>query len=1305
MTKIVRSGQTGSFDNLASSQGTVRSQVAALTDAVRQLSGGAEIGSGDVVNDPLSAPYVLYVNPYIGSDKFVSGSYSTAGSAVERIELQRLECGYSPARPFRTINRAIIEAGIITAKSYYENPLANTDLISIVLSPGVSLALNGNGATSVSEWEDGKEPTDAELEAFNPSTTGGILGIRGASILNIDLRKTIIRPTAVPAPADELPGATNRRSIFKVTGAGYYFGMTFMDQAGSTSSHHLLDCFQFASKAELDEFYGKIVQAFGGTNNTGNLDNSLAVTRSAEYEIVGPRPASGGQTINTDTTLSASPYIFNCSIRSNYGICGIFADGSKPSGFKSMVTAQFTGVSLQRDLSCWQKYDPTEPNQWGPYFDDYNDFITSDPDDVRMNPNRRSFHIRCINDAIIQEVSVFAIGQGIHHWVQSGGEITVTNSNSNFGGCAALAEGYKTSAFVSDSNWNVGSIRVATDLTEKRNNVRKIYLGVIDNTVSNTATAIKLTIPLEDSITKPGIPASIARDGYTLKANSYIWVENARGLDYRARLTSAAWNPATPDVINVTASFVSEDGISPGDAIENSQGFATGQNWPDLAGARIYIRRLQDIRSVDERRYSLRVNNTNVLSRTPTRDYILQTSPGSNGIVGLIPDSSILTVAISSSVAPEVNGVVRSASVELRRSNPIKNWTSNQLYRPGDCVSYQAKKWSCKVQNNDSSFVPEKWEQAYVHMENTFNPEDYWKNAQPAIIFDNDTDGADETVSCGYNLATVWSTDSLIQAQYRSATDYLGLHSFLVSLGFSVANAHTILLPKVAANRERNPSNALDGIGSPAGAATSWNNWPVEFRRPSNIRLFGHAWEWAGTLNYTKALPEYQLELSAVNKFTYYFTNQNGGRVYGSGFNEEGLLVTPQGLQDLATGNEISFEAIGDSNVPIDEIAFPTFFDQLAVNSLTVNSGLNLGSSVVSGSPAWEGGFGGVLPELPAANTTQRGIIEIATGLEAQEFLRDDLAITPKTLIEALGDAVKSVVNLRLSLSSSRPVPSESDLNATSIYVHPYNGNEIALYSTALLRWQVIRFSGILSFSLAPASIANRNYDVYLYNSGTALSPVLAVEYVAWSNDTTPPTRGIQDGVQVKNGNPSRRFVGIVRTTNAGTSTVDLGGILLGAESANFPRVYLANLYNLYDARATYFFENSWTTSSETWAPVPSSVYPVAPRISWVQASNTLATAFLDIYNNWAEPYTLSVGQGPITYVGPGLDTVAGPEVDAFYGECQYNNSTAGSQWARSVTPGKHDLYYLYRSFSGGGTATPVINEHASHGMIITVKV
>ena len=55
--------------------------------------------------------------------------------------------------------------------------------------------------------------------------------------------------------------------------------------------------------------------------------------------------------------------------------------------------------------------------------------------------------------------------------------------------------------------------------------------------------------------------------------------------------------------------------------------------------------------------------------------------------------------------------------------------------------------------------------------------------------------------------------------------------------------------------------------------------------------MFGQAYEYAGFLNYTKARPEYQGQLSEQNKFTYFFTSADGGRVYGSGFNEEGFRL------------------------------------------------------------------------------------------------------------------------------------------------------------------------------------------------------------------------------------------------------------------------------------------------------------------------------------------------------------------------------------------------------------------------------
>ena len=83
MTEINRAGENNSLGHIDTSQGEFRKQIDALTDAVRQLGGNPEIApGGTVVNDPLSALYILYVNSYTGSDKFVTGDYATADELI-----------------------------------------------------------------------------------------------------------------------------------------------------------------------------------------------------------------------------------------------------------------------------------------------------------------------------------------------------------------------------------------------------------------------------------------------------------------------------------------------------------------------------------------------------------------------------------------------------------------------------------------------------------------------------------------------------------------------------------------------------------------------------------------------------------------------------------------------------------------------------------------------------------------------------------------------------------------------------------------------------------------------------------------------------------------------------------------------------------------------------------------------------------------------------------------------------------------------------------------------------------------------
>ena len=101
--------------------------------------------------------------------------------------------------------------------------------------------------------------------------------------------------------------------------------------------------------------------------------------------------ANGQVLVETDTVTGASPYIFNCSMRSVFGMQGLHADGAKATGFKSMVTAQFTAVSLQKDDRAFVKYDKTNRRYSGIAFSKQTGALLSS-ESSSTNPNT-VFHL------------------------------------------------------------------------------------------------------------------------------------------------------------------------------------------------------------------------------------------------------------------------------------------------------------------------------------------------------------------------------------------------------------------------------------------------------------------------------------------------------------------------------------------------------------------------------------------------------------------------------------------------------------------------------------------------------------------------------------------------------------------------------------------------------------------------------------------------------------------------------------------------------------------------------------------------
>jgi hypothetical protein len=158
-------------------------------------------------------------------------------------------------------------------------------------------------------------------------------------------------------------------------------------------------------------------------------------------------------------------------------------------------------------------------------------------------------------------------------------------------------------------------------------------------------------------------------------------------------------------------------------------------------------------------------------------------------------------------------------------------------------------------------------------------------------------------------------------------------------------------------------------------------------RRPSVLRLYGHAWEWAGYLNYSKSFPAAQKDLSDQNKFTYYFTNDLGGRVVPQGSNEDGYNVSPRGLEDVETGTTLSVENIGSSSV--DDFQNTTFPFLNVTDTLTVNS-LNVTGTITG------------LPEVNNAQTTRTGPVRLAS---AQALRNTTVPTGTDTQINAAIDA------------------------------------------------------------------------------------------------------------------------------------------------------------------------------------------------------------------------------------------------------------------------------------------------------------
>ena len=572
--------------------------------------------------------------------------------------------GNSPTRPFKTIQRALIEAARFSYQVGNNNDRFSKTTIE--LQPGEHIVDNRPG---IVVKDDGTYITRGGFDNYTDFTEfnllsnfdvlsennqlyklnsiyGGVIVPRGTSIVGSDLRKTKIIPRYVPNP-DEVDGSNiNRSALFRVTGGCFIYGFTIFDadinalcykdftinQFVPDFSHHKLTCFEYVdgvnnvkiddtfisnletTKTDLDMYYDKISVAYG--QNSGreiDEDDEDIETVVDEYRIVGSRgaeaniasisasgttvtvtleesltelsvnspiqisgvastnpldvydgqylissvisdtqftyisritnvdtaPSSNGATVNfsVDTVTSASPYIFNVSLRSVYGMCGMHADGNLVSGFKSMVVAQFTGIGLQKDDNAFIKYNEI----LGEYED--SSVVTDIHTDSRavFKPSYRNYHIKASNNAIIQLVSIFAIGYAEHFVVESGGDHSITNSNSNFGAKSLVARGFRKDSFPRDDRGYITHFVSPQKIKNIETSVEflPIDVGLTTSVSVGVGTTTRLYIYNE---TNQDAPPSNVVDGYRIgaKENDILYAQIAQSgivSTYSCRIT------------------------------------------------------------------------------------------------------------------------------------------------------------------------------------------------------------------------------------------------------------------------------------------------------------------------------------------------------------------------------------------------------------------------------------------------------------------------------------------------------------------------------------------------------------------------------------------------------------------------------------------------------------------------------------------------------------------------------------------------------------------------------------------------
>jgi hypothetical protein len=150
-----------------------------------------------------------------------------------------------------------------------------------------------------------------------------------------------------------------------------------------------------------------------------------------------------------------------------------------------------------------------------------------------------------------------------------------------------------------------------------------------------------------------------------------------------------------------------------------------------------------------------------------------------------------------------------------------------------------------------------------------------------------------------------------------------------------------------------------------------------------------------------------------------------------------------------------------------------------------------------------------------------------------------------------------------------------ASIGPCEIFLERFAGKQITLWTGAV--WEALAIQSDTAVNLA-AVPADKNGDVFSYKDANGAP---ALELVQWSADTVRATAlALQDGIEVKSGDPTRLYLGSFRTTGVIGQTEDSGEV-----DQRPARRFLWNRYNRIprSVRSTHSGASSYTYGSNVW--------------------------------------------------------------------------------------------------------------------------